>query len=128
MPINQKDIIVALRGQGMSFHDIAQIAKVKETYARTVCSRTNRKKKPTAEDMCRYCGAKLTHITGKKHKQFCSDKCRSDWHNQQSQHKPYVRVCEYCGNEFVSFGYPNKRFCSRDCRTLAERKGERNGK
>ena len=36
----------------------------------------------------------------------------------------YVLVCEYCGNEFVAYGNPKKRFCSRECQTLAGRAGE----
>ena len=125
MPAKQKDIVVALRNQGKSYREIAQIANVSEANARSICSRVD---KTCADGLCRFCGINLTYVAGKKQKQFCSDKCRSDWHNQQNQHKPYDRVCEYCGDKFVSFGYPNKRFCSRNCRTLARRRGVRNDK
>lgn len=123
MPMSKKEIIIALRDQGMLYQDIARIAKVSEVNARSICSRAYHQNDTQNDGMCRYCGVKLINTAGKKQKQFCSDKCRYDWHNQ---HKLYIRVCEYCGKEFVSFGYPNKRFCSRSCRTLHERKGDRN--
>jgi len=123
MSMSQKEIIIALRDQGMSYQDIARIAKVSEVNARSICSRAYQHNDIQNDGMCRYCGVKLTNTAGKKQKQFCSDKCRYDWHNQ---HKLYVRVCECCGNEFISFGHPYKRFCSIRCRTVANQKGDRN--
>lgn len=127
MSVEQKELIIALRDQGMHYNDIARIAKVSEAFARTVYSRANRSRKPIVnnDDLCRCCGAKLIHLRGKKKKLFCSEKCRYDWHNQQKKHKPYERICEYCGKEFVSIGYPNKRFCSRECNTMARRDAKR---
>ncbi len=123
---SQKDLIIALREGGLSYRDIAEKTGTSTGYCRVVCSQNkhNKKAEPRDTDLCKYCGQPLVHATGFKRKQFCSDKCRSDYHNRENLHKPYVRICEYCHNEFISYGYPKKRFCSRECQTLAFRKGK----
>lgn len=124
-----KDLILAYREEGLSYKDIADKTGVANAYARNICSRDRRKKarldnECSAPGICRFCGATLTCTAGARKKEFCNDKCRSDFHNQQKLHRPYVRVCEFCRQEFVSYGYPKKRFCSRDCQTLATRGGK----
>ncbi|MBR3017273.1 MAG: sigma-70 family RNA polymerase sigma factor [Clostridia bacterium] len=125
MSFTQKDLIVAYREEGLSYREIADKTGATEQFCRTVCSRANRKQKDNipVTGMCRYCGKQLTHTDGAKKKQFCSDECRSAFHNREKMRKSFIRVCEHCGQEFVSFGYPKKRYCSRECRTKAERRG-----
>jgi len=123
--LQQRDLIIALRDEGLSYQKIAERAGVSNDYARSVCSKANRmrqKKENRSDGMCRYCGKRLVYTPGAKRKEFCDDKCRSDYYSQQKMRKAYIRRCQYCGCEFVAFGYPNKRYCSRECRTLAERK------
>ena len=124
MSLNRKDLIFAYREEGMTYREIAEKTGVSEQFCRTVCSRANRKQKadtpPTG--MCRYCGQQLFHTNGAKKKQFCSEHCRNAFYNRVKMRKSYIRTCEYCGKDFVSFGYPKKRFCSRECRTEAERR------
>ena len=119
-----KEMVIALRGQGMSYKDIAKRLDVKETYARTVCSRAKATKATFPANACKNCGAELIHVVGAKRKQFCSDTCRYQWHNRLKLRKPYICYCEECGAEFISHGYPGKRFCSRECQTQARRKGK----
>ena len=117
-----KDLVLALHEEGLSYKEISNRAGVSNEYARTICSRERRKRKhsdKTIEGICRFCGKKLTYTLGAKKKEFCNDKCRSDYHNERNAHKPYLRVCEYCGRDFVSYGYPKKRFCNRECQTLS---------
>lgn len=126
MSFPTKDLIIAYRNQGMSYREIAEKTNTTVSYCRTIWSRANHERSvaPAVTDntYCRYCGEELIHTVGKKHKQFCSEQCRNNYHNQNKLHKAYIRICENCGKEFVAYGYPKKRFCSRDCRTLAERK------
>lgn len=123
----QKDLIVVYRNQGLSYAEIAEKLNVTPEYARTVFSRDRRKDNhaatPVQSGVCRCCGKPVQSIDGKKEKFFCSPECRDKYHNQQKSRKPYVLACEYCGNEFVAYGNPKKRFCSRECQTLAGRKG-----
>ena len=122
-----KEMILALRAQNLKYKEIAQKLDVKETYARTICSRAKRSQPSFPDGLCRNCGAELIHVEGAKRKQFCSDACRYQWHNHQKQRKRYICYCEECGAVFVSHGYPGKRFCSRECQTQARRKGYKHG-
>lgn len=124
MKTPQKEIILALREQGMSYKDIALRLDVQESYARTICSRANKTQSVDTAGFCKECRAELVHVDGAKPKQFCSDACRYKWHNRLKVRKPYICYCEECGAEFISHGYPGKRFCSHECQTQARRKGK----
>ena len=124
MSFTQKDLIVAYREEGLTYREIADKTGATEQFCRTVCSRANRKHKADtpATGLCRFCGKQLPRTDGARKKQFCSDECRTAYHNREKMRKGYIRTCEHCGIAFVSFGYPKKRFCSRECRTEAERR------
>ncbi len=126
MSFTQKDLIIAYREEGLSYQEIAEKTHTSEEYCRTIWSRANRRHTGNPADSvnknCRYCGKQLALIPGAKGKHFCSDECRTRFHNQQKKRKCYLRVCEQCGNEFVAFGNKKKRFCSRECQTAASRK------
>ena len=128
MSKQDKDLIVAYRNEGLSYHEIAEKVGVSEQFCRTVCSRANRKKqhsKPEpAMGLCPECGKLLVNLPGHKPKKYCSDACRYKAHNWEKMHKPYIRTCEVCQREFVAYGYPNKRFCSRECQNIARKGGE----
>lgn len=121
----QKNLIIALRDQGLSYQEIAEKAHTSKEYARTVYSRANRRAR-TQElaqlGTCLYCGEPLVYTTGAKKKQFCNSQCRNGFYNRKNLRKPYVRICKYCEQEFISFGYPKKQFCSQECRTAFARK------
>ena len=123
MSFTQKDLIVAYREEGLSYREIAGKTGASEQFCRTVCSRASRKKLGDVPPvgMCRFCGKQLVYTEKAKKRHFCSDQCRNSYYNREKKHKSYIRDCECCGKEFVSFGYPKKRFCSRECRTIAER-------
>lgn len=122
--MQQKDLIIALREEGLSYKEISERTGATSEYARSVYSRAMRKRNhqfSVSDGICRFCGERLIYTKGAKKKQFCNDECRTNFYNQQNQHKLYIRTCEYCGQEFVAYGYPKKRFCSRECQTLARR-------
>ncbi len=129
MSFTQKDLIIAYREEGLSYQEIAEKTHTSIDYCRTVWSRANHAKKQHKNPdmgLCRYCGKLLVNLPGAKPKQFCSDKCRNDYHNHEKMRKAYILNCKYCGNEFVSIGYPKKLYCSHDCLVAAARKaGER---
>ena len=121
-------LIMEYRYKGMPYKDIANKLHVSANYARTVFSRTLRaSKKPkklTPDGFCKFCGKPLEERAYKRNRLFCDDKCRQSYHHRKTYHTPFLCVCEYCGHEFVTYGNPKKRFCSRECQTLAGRKGE----
>lgn len=121
----QKDLIIALRDEGLSYREIAEKAHTSIEYARTVYSRSVRRANQKATKQsgtCRFCGEPLVFTEGAKKKQFCNDHCRNGFYNRKNLRKPYVRICKFCGQEFISYGYPRKQFCSQDCRTASARK------
>ena len=128
MSSTQKDLIVAYRKAGMSYRDIAEKTHTTSDYCRTICSRANRAQRQKMQDadmgLCLYCGHLVVNTPGAKPKHFCSDKCRYDYHNWEKKHSGHIRTCETCGNEFVAFGNPKKRFCSHDCYCAFARKKE----
>ena len=121
--LDLKDIIIAMRVKGASYKEIVDKTGCSGEYARKVWSKAScqsvRAKKPA--ETCKCCGKELKQTPGAKPKIFCDKKCCSDYHNEKKKHKPYVRICEFCNKEFVSYGYPKKRFCGRDCQTEAAR-------
>ena len=122
----QKDLIIAYRNRGLSYSDIAARLGVTAECARTVFSRANRASRKNDQTrpngFCKNCGKQLDMVGNHRKRLFCDDKCRSEFHNQKVLHTPYICVCENCGHEFVSYGNPAKRFCSRECQILAGRK------
>ena len=128
MSFTKKDLIVAYREEGLSYREIADKTGTSEQFCRTVCSRASRKKQQSRPEpemgLCRECGKLLVNLPGHKPKQFCSDDCRNRFHNWEKMHKPYILTCEHCHNEFVAYGYPKKRFCSRECQNAARKGGE----
>ena len=45
-------------------------------------------------EFCRNCGINLKHISGKKQKRFCCDKCRMEWHYAQSKKEGSNGACD----------------------------------
>lgn len=123
-----KDLIIAYRREGLSYNEIAKKTGVSSEYARTVFSRANRKVQKDDQlrpsGFCKHCGKPLSMAGNKRSRLFCDNKCRSEYHNHKNLHTPFICVCDYCGHEFVAYGNPNKRFCSRTCLVLAGGRGE----
>lgn len=122
-----KNLIIAYRNIGLAYKEIAKKTGVSSEYARTVCSRSKRtsvkKEQLKPNGVCKCCGKQLDMTGVKRNRLFCDTKCRNDFNNHIYGHMPYICVCEFCGHEFVAYGNPRKRFCSRECQTLAGRKG-----
>jgi putative metallohydrolase (TIGR04338 family) len=69
---------------------------------------------------CDRCGRKLSAIHRGR---FCSDECRTGWHNERRHERlaqAWVRVCVVCGTEFESHRN-DARYCSGRCRQRAHR-------
>lgn len=121
-----KELIVAYRDQGLSYKEISEKTGRTEQFCRTVYSRAIKKKQMNQvfpSGLCSYCGNPLPVTSGIKPRRFCDSKCRHDYYHREEKKVSYVLTCKYCGEQFVSYGNPNKQYCSRDHRTLAERKG-----
>lgn len=124
---SQKQIVRDMRQSGLSYTAIADALGLSANTIKSFCRRGNITTKKHIQDDCKNCGKPLLHQLGKKKKQFCSDKCRSDWWNNNRHwaryEKRHILICHHCGAEFNSFGDKKRKYCSRDC-YVSSRYGE----
>ena len=124
MTDKQKQVIREMRGQGLSFKAVADVLSLSHNTVKSFCYRENLMTSDDSPgdrnddgDHCKNCGAVLNHRPGIKRKFFCNDKCRYTWWNRQRiwNKNAYRLVCQSCGNEFVSYGNKNRKYCGREC-------------
>ncbi len=123
-----KELIIAYREQGLSYKEIAEKTGTTDDYARTICSRSNRKQRKNISmrpnGFCYNCSKPLNLSGDRRNRLFCDNKCRSEYHNLKASRRPFVCTCENCGHDFIAYGNPAKRFCSDDCRVESRSKNE----
>lgn len=125
MKLQEKEAVHRLREGGQSYTRIAEHLGISVNTVKSYCRRNNLggiilpTSEPMNEIFCRQCGGSLKQIPGKKHKQYCSDRCRMAWwnaHPEAVNHKNLRRfTCQTCGRVFESFGKRERKFCSRVC-------------
>ena len=125
MKLQQKVAIHLLREGGQSYASIADILGISLNTVKSYCRRNNLggialpTTEPMDETFCRQCGVSLKQIPGKKHKQYCSDRCRMTWwnaHPETVNHKSLREfTCQTCGRVFEGYGKRERKFCSRAC-------------
>jgi endogenous inhibitor of DNA gyrase (YacG/DUF329 family) len=123
MTDTQRTQIKELRLAGYGYKKIAQALSLSVNTVKSYCRRNGLNDEPKDRSMpdsfCRQCNAPLTHTSGKKKKEFCSDKCRMRWWNARPEKirrkaaKQYI--CITCGRDFTGYGSRERKFCSRAC-------------
>ncbi len=121
----QKKDIQQFRAEGLSYSKISTMLSLSENTIKSFCRRNNlggvafEEIVLTTGDQCRQCGTELSQIKGKKHKRFCSDKCRLTWWNShpESIKRKSVRIftCLSCGQKAMGYGKRERKYCSRSC-------------
>ena len=84
----QKKQIILLRRSGESYSKIADALGISINTVKSFCHRNNLAGGQVFQAhamFCPQCGAKLQQITGRKKKNFCSDKCRMAWWNSHPE-------------------------------------------
>lgn len=90
MDMRNREEIFKLRLQGLGYKAIASKLKLSRDSVCQYCHRNglsgygkaamlNLQQMLDDEIICKYCGAKLKHTTGKRRKKFCSDRCRKKY-------------------------------------------------
>lgn len=118
----QKETILAMRQQGISYARIAEELILSLNTVKSVCRRNGIKISRPEErpsGVCKTCGEPLRQVAGGRQKTFCSDKCRYLWWNRSRCRHPYRLTCSYCGKQFISYGNKSRKFCGRDCYSLS---------
>ena len=127
MAKNEQQLITAYHNKGLSNEEIAAKVGVTNEYVRTVCSRKRRariRSPDSSNSICVYCGKTLDMSGNHRSRLFCDEKCRKKYYNQSEMRTPYICTCVQCGNDFVAYGFPQKRYCSRECQALARKNHE----
>ena len=120
MNSEEKMKIRILRQQGLSIGAIAKELCLPIGTVKSWCYRNQVQQKGRGNiRLCEQCGEQIPVIPGRKHKRFCSDKCRMTWWNA---HRELVRrktakrsICIFCGREFISYAKQNQKYCSHAC-------------
>ena len=125
MKHQQKEAIHQLRVGGHSYARIAENLGISVNTVKSYCRRNDLggialpTAEPINETFCRQCGVSLKQIPGKKHKQYCSDRCRMAWwnvHPEAVNHKSLREfTCQACGRVFEGYGKRLGKFCFRVC-------------
>ena len=129
MTNDQIAIVTQLQHQGLGYRRIAALTNISVNTVKGYCKRhpvNTQETEPQTDAYCKQCGRPVYYVPHRKAKQFCSDKCRMAWWNNnrnQVQHKvTKTVVCCLCGRSFVATGKRERKFCSKECFAAAMRK------
>lgn len=123
----QKEQIKNLRGEGLSYAEIARQVNVSRDAVISFCRRNGLQeiKKPISvvendtADVCRECRKPLVQVDGMKRRVFCSKECRTKWwkeHPDRLNRKAvYQFICPHCGKPFSAYGNSKRKYCSHVC-------------
>lgn len=121
----QKQQIIELRNQGISYSKIADALGISINTIKSFCRRNNlgghigKENKQINKTFCKECGKELNQNLGKKPLKFCSDKCRVKWWNTHpelvNRKAIYSFICTNCGEPFTAYGNSKRKYCSHSC-------------
>ncbi len=127
MTEKEKKKIETMRRNGMTCKEISKKLDLSVGCIKTYCSRHGiapgeeaaQRPAEKGEGLCEYCRRPVEQKMGRKHKRFCSDRCRNLWwnsHMEQVKKKAvYDYTCPCCGIRFQVYGNSHRKYCSRDC-------------
>lgn len=123
MTDEQKELIEVYRRRGVGYKQIAKELEMSPNSVKSYCRRNKLSNedlnREAGESSCEQCGTIIHQVKGRKHKRFCSDKCRNQWwnsHLEQVKRKAvYEYVCPVCDKPFSVYGDAKRKYCSHDC-------------
>ena len=122
MTEEEKIKIERLKNSGVSCNQIANIMGISLNSVKSYCKRrgfVSPKKNIEGSNAgtCKNCGNAITQNHGRKHKSFCSDKCRYDWWNKHisegKEKNKYSHICPNCGKKF--YARKDQKYCCHSC-------------
>ena len=121
----QRELILKLRAQGMSYGKIAAAVGLSANTVKSFCRRNPTDSLPAKTvavarpERCPQCNSLLEQTSGHRQKRFCSEKCRRLWWaahpEQMNRNTFYPVICRQCGKSFLQYGTRLRKFCSRAC-------------
>lgn len=114
MTDKQKNTIIRLRNDGVTFSKIAKEVNLSINTVKSFYRRSNKDNLT-----CLYCGKPIVQLKGTRQKKFCSDNCRAKWWTlhgcDEQRNSVYNFTCEYCGKPFRAYGNSHRKYCSHHC-------------
>ncbi|MBP2654234.1 MAG: hypothetical protein H6Q73_1803 [Firmicutes bacterium] len=128
----QKQEIYKLRLQGLGYKAIAREMLISVDAIKGYCKRhglndsaklvpLNAKTIEKNSGLCLQCKKPIRQNKRGRTKKFCSDICRYTWWNEnrdqcsKSSAASYPCTCQHCGQNFISYGNKQRKYCSHDC-------------
>lgn len=123
MTNEQKLRITACRKAGVGYKQIAKELDLSANTVKSYCRRNGLSNEALEqrlpESACENCGKTIEQKKGKKHKRFCSDRCRNQWWNfhldQVKRKANYEYICPTCKTKFTVYGNAKRKYCSHVC-------------
>ena len=127
MTHQQKETIIQMRREGVSYSKISLALGISENTVKSFCRRkqisggrtAGRRKDSKNPTACKKCGSPLIPTVKGQPKKFCSEVCRRAWwkanENKLVKKAYYVIVCAECGKDFESYGNKSRKFCGHAC-------------
>lgn len=129
MTNKDKERILTLRQQGMTYAEIAKATGIRSGSIRTFCWRAGASNnQQSSKGKCIECGAPIDVPSKTKPRKFCSDTCRlRHWEKNPGGRKSLlISTCSFCRKEFKT-RYKTQKYCCHDC-YIRHRFGEAGGK
>ena len=128
----QKKKICELRMTGLGYRAIANEVELSRDVVRNFCKNNgmngylanaddNIRKMVIDNALCLNCHIPIKQPKRGKARKFCSEECRRTWWKENAdkgnrkETAVYKLVCEYCGEEFESYGNKNRKYCCHEC-------------
>ncbi len=122
----QERRIRELRRRGVGYRTIAAELGISRDAVRNFCTSHDLSgvaavQPLPAGNVCPCCGAEIAQPRRGRRRRFCSDTCCRKWwasHQdaiRQSPQAQYHLQCAYCGQDFISYGNPKRRYCTHNC-------------
>ena len=132
MTDSQRAMIRQLRLDGVGYKGIAAQLNLSRDVVRNFCKKNglegdgvvvdlNFEVKKQTGVLCMNCAKPLGKTKRGRAKRFCSEPCRRSWWKENPDKKTmkasamYKMVCPCCGQEFISYGNKNRKYCSHEC-------------
>lgn len=116
----QKDQIIAMREQKVTYATISETLGIPVSTIKTFCRRNSMTTARTqSKPCCKNCGGELTNTPKARPRLFCSDQCRQNWWNKHRRERVSTKIvphtCPTCGKVFADYSGAHRKYCSQEC-------------
>ena len=114
---SQRIAVRRLRHEGKSYAEISAAAGLPVGTVKAFCSRNGIAAGRDGVQYCGSCGALVVQTPKKRHKRFCSDRCRYRWWNRSrgaQAGKGAAHTCACCGAHYFSY-HGSSKYCGHPC-------------